>query len=404
MRSKLAMLCLLLSVSCGKADDSSSTISALPNSLPSSHLDRTLDRVTFVTAHNAFASNIKSIVPNQSWSIKEQLNNGVRGFMLDIWSQDKKAVLCHMTCDLKIGSLKIKSISVSLTDQFKVFEEFLKANPNEIITLHLEWTPSAKANEFRDAINKFPTLKSMIFDPYKSDVKTNGWPKIREMISSNKRLLILSQTDATRDIGVGYDRDFTVENYWSMGVTGSDRSCKSRWDDIPLDRDNTQVNKFRRLFVMNHFRDAPSYLTSVVDNADLSLWNRISEECVQASRRAPNYVAVDFVNTFVPNENDIAPPPSVFGTVATLNKVVGVGFENPGWGGKPQFIIKDETMDGSDGKLKNDTLSSIEIFIEGTKLALFDNSNYTGFLGDITASTGNLEGNNDKVSAWRVGR
>ena len=53
---------------------------------------RTLDQVTFLTAHNAFANGVDggfappfvNLFPNQSRGIDQQLSDGVRGFMLDI--------------------------------------------------------------------------------------------------------------------------------------------------------------------------------------------------------------------------------------------------------------------------------------------------------------------------------
>lgn len=70
-----------------------------------------------------------------------------------------------------------------------------------------------------------------------------------------------------------YQREWTVENYWSMGsgVGSSDWSCYSRWYDagtnIPLTR--TEPG-FRPLFVMNHFRDAGLTATATTDNTKLA--------------------------------------------------------------------------------------------------------------------------------------
>jgi chitinase len=43
---------------------------------------RPFDQYTWVTTHNAFTSN--GTVPNQTQTIAEQLEDGVRGFMLDL--------------------------------------------------------------------------------------------------------------------------------------------------------------------------------------------------------------------------------------------------------------------------------------------------------------------------------
>lgn len=393
MRTKLAMACALLLISCGNPNDQSGSDSSLnaEHTPAPAFDDRTLDRVSFITSHNAFAKGIRSIAPNQDWDIRTQLDKGVRGFMLDIWSHKGKATLCHTMCEIPIPFLK-PDISVSLTDKLRDFQEFMKHDRNAIITLHLEWTPSARVNEFEAALNELPELKNMIFNPYQADVKRNGWPKIRDMISQNKRLLILNQTGATKHLGIGHDREFTVENYWSMGKTASDRSCRTRWDDIPLDRDNDSNNKFRRLFVMNHFRDIPFAGTTLYDNQNDSLWGRISHECLQSARRIPNYIALDFVD-----KGD------GFSILGTLNRAVGVGFEHPHFGGKAQLIVPgNESMNGGASKLDNDTLSSIEIFFRGTRVALFDNDHQKAFLRDIIETTAELGNINDRVSSWRA--
>ncbi|RYZ60457.1 MAG: hypothetical protein EOP07_00750 [Proteobacteria bacterium] len=286
MRTLAALLLLTFLVSCGSAEDESGL--KLDHTPPPSFDDRTLDRVSFITSHNAFANEAKFIALNQEHNITQQLeNDNARGFMLDIYSKNGQAVLCHPFCEIPI--LKIPTWR-PLTDDLKRIEDFMKKDRNAIITLHLEWTSGtdgARADLFEAAFDKLPELKSMIFDPYKADVRTNGWPKIRDMISTNKRLLILSQSDSTRAMGVGLDRDFVVENYWSMGPLAQDRECRARWDDIPLDRDNTQAHKFRRLFLMNHFRDVPTILTAAIDNTWGSLWGRVINDCLIKARRIP---------------------------------------------------------------------------------------------------------------------
>ncbi len=398
MGAKFASLLLILAVSgCGPDTQrhairpESGTFLKIDNTPPPSFNERTLDRVSFLSAHNAFANNgddARFLVPNQEWGITKQLEMGVRGFMLDIWSTKGEAVLCHSTCGFA-GTFPW----ISLVDEFKRFEDFMKKNPEAIITLHLEWTPSARVNEFETALNKFPDLKDMIFDPYKADVKSKGWPRITEMIAQNKRLLILSQTDATRHLGIAFDKEFTVENYWSMGNAAKDRSCRSRWDNIPLDADNSQNHKFRRLFVMNHFRDIPTLKNGALDNNKGSLFGRVENECLNAARRVPNYIALDFVNKGTGRE-----------TVDALNRSIGIAFQQGNWLGQTQLMQPGwANIEGGAGKLEDNSLSSIEIFFRGSRVALFDDREEGGFLVDIVETSGSLpDFVNDKTSSWRV--
>ncbi|MGH1551472.1 hypothetical protein ACRAWF_02540 [Streptomyces sp. L7] len=64
---------------------------------------RTLDQVTFLTAHNAYANGVDggfappfvNFFPNQARGINQQLSDGVRGFMLDIHQTSDGAILCR---------------------------------------------------------------------------------------------------------------------------------------------------------------------------------------------------------------------------------------------------------------------------------------------------------------------
>jgi hypothetical protein len=115
----------------------------------------------------------------------------------------------------------------------------------------------------------------------------------------NQRLLIFTdhsrsqdeQAGLTRDsFGVMYQRDWTVENYWSMGSgTGnSDWSCYSRWGDIPLTRTEPGLQP---LFVMNHFRDTTVAATAATDNG--KALDRAERFCAPAARKKPTFLAVD---------------------------------------------------------------------------------------------------------------
>jgi hypothetical protein len=392
MRTIAALLLLSLLTACGSSVEPSAL--KLDHTPPPLFEDRTLDRVTFLTSHNAFANEIKFIALNQEHTITEQLeNDNVRGLMLDIYTQDGQAALCHPKCKIPILNI---STWRPLSDDLKQIEDFMKKDPRAIITLHLEWTSGsdgARADLFEAAFDKLPDLKNMIFDPYKADVKANGWPKIRDMIASNKRLLILSQSDSTRGMGVGYDRDFVVENYWSMGPLAQDRECRSRWNEIPLDRESSSAHKFRRLFIMNHFRDIPSSLTAAIDNTWDSLWGRVTTDCLVKARRIPNYIALDYVNKGTGHE-----------TVDALNRAIGIAFEHGSWQGQTHLMMPgNEDIEGGDGKLQDNAMSSVEIFWKGSRVALFDNKQQEGFLLDVNETMQNLPREfNDRVSSWRV--
>ncbi|MFF4211390.1 phospholipase [Streptomyces sp. NPDC001796] len=263
---------------------------------------RTLDQVTFLTAHNAYANGVDggfappfvNLVPNQTRGINQQLADGVRGFMLDIHQTPDGAILCHNSCTLV-------SSPVSLWVDVQRMVDFLKAQPDQFITVFLE--DYVDPGVLRGELARVSGLSDVLYRPDRTGVKQNGWPKVADLIAADHRLLIFTDhsrasdeaAGLTRDsFGVMYQKDWTVENYWSMGsgIGSSDWSCYSRWYDantnIPLTR--TEPG-FRPLFVMNHFRDATITSTARTDNTKLT--DRAQRFCQPAARKKPNYLAVD---------------------------------------------------------------------------------------------------------------
>ncbi|UXY25852.1 PI-PLC domain-containing protein [Streptomyces sp. HUAS TT20] len=263
---------------------------------------RTLDQVTFLTAHNAYANGVDggfappfvNFFPNQARGIDRQLADGVRGFMLDIHQTPDGAILCHNSCTLV-------SRPVALWVDVQRMVNFLKANPDQFITVFLE--DYVDPGVLRSELARVSGLSDVLYRPDRTGVRQNGWPRLADLVAANQRLLIFTDhsrsadesAGLTRDsFGVMYQREWTVENYWSMGsgLGSSDWSCYSRWydagTDIPLTRTETG---FRPLFVMNHFRDATIASTAGTDNTKLA--DRARRFCEPAARKKPNFLAVD---------------------------------------------------------------------------------------------------------------
>ncbi|MFF4490630.1 RICIN domain-containing protein [Streptomyces sp. NPDC001544] len=281
---------------------------------------RTLDQVTFLTAHNAFANGADgnfasfpvSLFPNQNYGVSRQLSDGVRGFMLDDYTVSGRAVLCHNSCD---GV----SSPVPLATDLQRIVDFLKGDSGRFVTVFLE--DYASSDVLKSSLASVNGLNDVLYRPDQEGVATKGWPTMADLAARGKQLLIFSDRTrasdtangwAARDtFGVMYQREWTVENYWSMGagLGSSDWSCYSRWGtDRPLTVDSAA---FHPLFVMNHFRDYPIASTAETDNGKLQ--NRAQNFCTPAARKKPNYLAVD--------RYDLGSP-TPLGTVGTLNTYV----------------------------------------------------------------------------------
>ncbi|WAU81651.1 RICIN domain-containing protein [Streptomyces sp. Qhu-G9] len=278
---------------------------------------RTLDQVTFLTSHNAYANGVDggfappfvNLVPNQTRGIDRQLTDGVRGFMLDIHQTSDGAILCHNSCTLV-------SRPVALWVDIQRMVDFLKRNPDEFVTVFLE--DYVDPGVLRSELARVNGLSDVLYRPDQTGVRAKGWPRMADLIAANDRLLLFTDhsrsadqaAGLTRDsFGVMYQREWTVENYWSMGsgLGSSNWACYSRWYDananIPL---TAAAPPFRPLFVMNHFRDAGIASTAATDNTKLT--DRAQRFCQPAARKKPNFLAVDHY--------DLGSPASA---VATLN-------------------------------------------------------------------------------------
>ncbi|MEU5158880.1 FG-GAP-like repeat-containing protein [Streptomyces sp. NPDC020875] len=252
--------------------------------------DLTFDQVTQLTTHNAFW-NAEDVslpgIPAQPHSVRQQLENGVRGLMLDVYNpyQGPGTWVCHGDCFL--GNAPTVSILADVVDWMRTKNAQVD-NTDDIVTIFLEdYTGSGRLEQ---DLNAVPGLRDLIFDPAKEGVRENGWPKVSQMVNSGKRLLIFSSENGRQYLGIGYQPEWTVENYWDMGMPGfeADWTCETRWGHIPLVQEE---EKFRRLFVMNHFRKYPTAPTAANDNSKLA--NRAGRFCMPAARKKPNFLAVD---------------------------------------------------------------------------------------------------------------
>lgn len=259
--------------------------------------ERRLHDVTFLATHNAHVNSGDAwwIAPNQSRSIRGQLDGGVRALMLDTHVYWHKPYLCH-TSDSSCGwapGIHYGSPRRSLQSALQTVVAFMNepANRNEIVSIFLE--DYVAAHDLKAVLDETAGLNDLLFRADSWGVRQNGWPKVSDVVAQNKRLLMFSDRSDRAYFGVMPGREYTVENYWSLGGSGNDTECRSRWDDIPLNREEPG---FRRLFLMNHYRDIPSGGAANADNGSKLRW-RANEVCAPAARRKPNFVAVDFFET-----------------------------------------------------------------------------------------------------------
>jgi hypothetical protein len=283
------------SESSGTTSNTSAPAGSLAAGVNSNVLDKTYDRVVFATTHNAYNYTGAFRFPNQNKSITDQLQDGVRGFMIDIhpYGGFDPALNGVPHVYHNIWTLGAQSLAKVL-DEFQVF---MDANPEAIVTLILENYIS------------FPILDTALNDAgllrfAHSQKKGDSWPTIRTMIANNKRLVILN--DAQDSTGAYpwslYAWDFAVETDFSNQTVSDFSNSFNRGDPN------------NELFILNHFLTMPIIGTGDTSlaktaNSNPYLSQRVNGAFTDTSK-IPNFITVDFheigdVMTVVKEMNDL---------------------------------------------------------------------------------------------------
>ncbi|OIV93300.1 hypothetical protein TanjilG_13127 [Lupinus angustifolius] len=244
---------------------------------------------SWLTTHNAFAlldqkSEIDSLIlapTNQQDTITDQLNNGVRGLMLDLYDFENDIWLCHSFG----GQCYNYTAFQPAINVLKEIQAFLEANPSEIVTIIIEdYVTSQKGlTKVFDAAG----LRKYWFPVSRMPKNGGEWPTIDDMVQKNQRLVVFTSKKAKEaSEGIAYEWQYLVENqYGDDGMKAG--SCPNRAESTPL---NTAS---RSLVLVNFFRSVPDVTKSCEDNSAplLSMINTCYQE---AGKRWPNFIAVDF--------------------------------------------------------------------------------------------------------------
>lgn len=235
--------------------------------------DKRFNQVAFLTTHNAFNADEDGFnLPNQTYGLTRQLNDGVRGLMIDVYDQDGVPTVYHSVALLG---------SVPLESNLAEIKGFLDANPNEVVTIIFEC--------YADFLLIETAFLNIGIRDY---VHTQGlgedWPTLQEMIDNDKRLVVLSDRD---DASAGenwyhYVWDYAVETPFSNN-SNSDFACEFNRGDSQND-----------LFILNHFATDPNLGTGRTDLSEAAneysfFYNRCME-CWAELGKFPNFPTIDF--------------------------------------------------------------------------------------------------------------
>lgn len=229
---------------------------------------RRFDEVIYPTTHNSMSSKeLNYFAPNQGPRMSKQLEDGVRGMLIDVHKDNGKLLFCHGPCALG---------QQGLVEGLVEIRTFLDTHPHEVLTFLMEVagvTPEEIAGAFKDAgIDKYCF-------PYKLG---DPWPTLGEMITANQRLVVLTD-----------DKTGAVPWLLPMWEVMWDTNWNIK-DAAQFDCKCNRGKTTHPLFNMNHFISNPLPLpknAEIANRADF-LYERASR-CWHESGRVPNFISVD---------------------------------------------------------------------------------------------------------------
>ncbi|UCG24599.1 MAG: hypothetical protein JSW55_00945, partial [Chloroflexota bacterium] len=265
--------------------------------------DRPVNEVAYATTHNAMSiADYGWLWPSHDGSVTNQLNAGVRGFLIDSHYWDDKAwieehldylpeeqqaavqnildkvelgkedgtYLCHMMC-----SLGATDLAETLTE----IRRFLDNNPNEVIGIIFEDLVSP--TDTHDAFAR-SGLDALVYT-YKAG---ESWPTLREMIRDNQRVLVMAEKSSPPPDWYLHAWDYTEETPYAFSELADfdDTSCEPNRGDTG-----------KPFFLFNHWitRASPSRVDAAVLNDYDYLLER-AQRCAEERGQIPNFVGVNF--------------------------------------------------------------------------------------------------------------
>jgi hypothetical protein len=354
------------------------TLVALPvKAIQIDSRDKPFDEYSWITTHNSYEK-----INQNLHEMPQQLKNGVRGFMLDLYPDTSASALkdgikvCHKVPVL--GQVCYGSLYNQLNNEFA---PFLRNNPTEVVTLFLE--SYVERDQLQAVLDAMPELANYSFNP--ANFPAARWPTLKEMAAKNNRLIMMSDqrklagnyTVSGKTVTVLFDQNWIVQNKWdTLGAAASNIekahnwSCPTRWGNLPLNTARVSAatgKQWKPLFMMNQFHHATSTtLDSAAYDNNLTYLQRRGDNCGVM----PNFVGV---NNYASGEVDRY-------TNALNNG--GIYFYEDLNANKAQDAVcvvptRNGTVDFKANGCENDEAKSLTLsgVAKGTRISLFDNAN-----------------------------
>lgn len=236
-------------------------------------LPKKYNEVCFLMTHNAMNSKEKGFtIPNQTYSVTNQLRSGVRGLMIDTYDGSNGIALTYHVTGI-LGQQK-------LVDVLKEIKDFMQENTNEVITIIFENNGSnVQLEKAIDSIG----LDKITFIHQHGD----SWPSLQNMVDSNQRLVLFVEQNKL-------PRASYLMHAWST-IFDTPYTFRS------VSEFNSNVNRggtgSKELYLVNHWISnglgLPDSTFAPQANMKSVLSKRV-QDCATVNRHFINYLGVDF--------------------------------------------------------------------------------------------------------------
>jgi hypothetical protein len=270
-----------------------------------------LKHALFLGTHNSYSTPPVFSRYNQHFmSVRQQLELGVRGFMLDLFSNhNDDIVLCHGSCTGFLAKLQTGSRTPdyqTLQTILTTIAQFLHDHRNEIIFIFLEnHTDNHNLDAAIDASCNYDC--SMVVT--KSDLdgflqNDNFDITVGKLRALNKRLFIFNSQDTTK---------YTIEQ-WSYVKENNYGTTDLALLDSERRESQQSSNVERHLSLMNYFEKITATLEKSMELYSLENIKTLLKSCKIFKK--PNFVFVDRI------ESVILTTPNIFELINKINEPI----------------------------------------------------------------------------------
>lgn len=257
------------------------------------------NQVTFLTSHNSYAAKRSGYwYAQQNLTIKEQLNFGVRGLMLDTYRScsifnGDRIILSHGNSIVN-RLLMIGKKPITFLDSLKEIKKFLEKNKTEIITIFLE--NYVLDQKLVDQDIERSGLSDLVLKPsdWNPDFNMGSWPAIKWMQQANKRVVIFNSIEKSKYSY--FEWKHVIENQY--GTLCFDKALNQRKESKVHSCSN------RSLLLLNYIPTFKLNISGAYNRINSSFLFNLISRCYKngldrsgyCKGKIPNFINIDFID------------------------------------------------------------------------------------------------------------